>query len=129
MKKLVLMLLTLTPFLAHAELTPPQGSYGIEHTANTKEAAFIIKGTTVEMVHEHHEVEAKILDDAGKTKLWERASLGDKGISESVCLKFEIDYICHIPADLRSAEGFTSLQTDFFFYSPMGDGIVSAFPL
>lgn len=133
MKKLVLLLLTTLPLVGQAATTLPQGKYGLDPSDNPKDVAFVIDGTDadiqVNFVHEHAVEPGKVLDSAAKTNLWQKMSLGDKGIEESTCVKAEMQVFCHIPAELRNANGsFSHLKGDYFHYDPL-TGITSLMPL
>lgn len=133
MKKLVLLLLTTLPLVGQAATTLPQGKFGVDLSDNPKEVAIEIEGAApnikVNSVGENIVDEGKVLDSAAKASLWQKMSLGDKGIEESVCIKADQQVICHIPTDLRSAnDTFSQLKSDYFRYDPM-TGIVSLLPL
>jgi hypothetical protein len=133
MKKLVLLLLTTLPLVGHAATTLPQGKFGLDPSDNPKEVVFVIDGTDadiqVNFVQEHTVDPGKVLDTVAKTTLWQKMSLGDKGIEESTCVKAEMQVFCHIPAELHSAnDAFSRLKSDYFHYDPL-TGITSLMPL
>lgn len=129
----LLLLACIVSSSAIAATAVPTGSFGLEFSANPKAAAYSIAGSgsayQVTSVEDQTEYDATVMDDAAKKSFWEKQGLKSDSSSAS-CLRFERDVICDVPADVRKSDDkLKNISSDYFFYTPTADGIVSAFKL